>query len=352
MSSSPPRTSFTFVQSVATQLLFFIMPEWISSFPGYSQLVRRLKKILGGIICTGPIPRHVGVIMDGNRRYARTHKIELKEGHNLGFDTMASILELLYESGVECATVYAFSIENFKRLKYEVEWLMDLAKSKLRQISQHGDLCDQYGIRIRILGNTLLLPSDVRKILRETEEMTKHNTKAVLNVCFPYTLRDEIAHSVKSVVEEASQDASVVIDESTIDRHLYTADSSPVDILIRTSGTYRLLDFLLWQLVPSTCAIVFSDKMWPEFSTWDMTRILLNWSFNTYWYGAGSGQTMEKVGRTEVKRVEGSIERIQSSEPGSLTAYERYAIDSDSDSRSDKADTVTSVSLPEKEREK
>lgn len=323
------------------------MPEWISTFPGYSQLVKHIKKVLGAIICTGPIPRHVGVIMDGNRRYARTHKIELKEGHNLGFDTMASILELLYESGVECATVYAFSIENFKRLKYEVEWLMDLAKSKLRQISQHGDLCDQYGIRIRVLGNTLLLPDDVRKILIDTEEMTKHNTKAVLNVCFPYTLRDEMAHAVKTVVEDSSLDPSMVIDETAIDRHLYTADSPPVDILVRTSGTYRLLDFLLWQVVPSTCAIVFSDKMWPEFSTWDMTRILLNWSFNTYWYGVGSGQTMEKVRPGDVNKAETeAVDRSSSPEQGLLSSFERYGLDSDRDSRSELV-TVTSVSLRE-----
>lgn len=330
------------------------MPEWITTFPGYAQLLKRVKKTLGSIICTGPIPKHVGVIMDGNRRYARTHKIELKEGHNSGFDTMASILELLYESGVQCATVYAFSIENFKRLKYEVEWLMDLAKSKLRQISQHGDLCDQYGIRIRILGNKKLLPADVRTILAETEEMTKKNTKAVLNVCFPYTLRDEIAHSMKTVVEELSQDPTMVVDEETIDNHLYTAGSPPLDILVRTSGTLRLLDFLLWQLVPSMCAVVFSDKLWPEFSTWDMTRILLNWSFNTYWYGVGSGQTMAKIVRpTKRQRTVPELDLSESPQGspifGSLTAYERYTRDS-SDSedsyRSDKgADTATSASL-------
>lgn len=289
--------------------------------------------------------------MDGNRRYARTHKIELKEGHNSGFDTMASILELLYESGVECATVYAFSIENFKRLKYEVTWLMDLAKSKLRQISQHGDLCDQYGIRIRILGNTLLLPADVRKILNETEEMTKHNSKAVLNVCFPYTSRDEIAHSVKSVVDETSQDPSLSIDESAIDNKLYTAGSPPLDILVRTSGTYRLSDFLLWQSVPSTCAIVFSDKLWPEFSTWDMTKILLNWSFNTYWYGVGNGQTMAKIVRSnDSRKPQAVLEPSVSPVFGSSTAYERFAHDSfDSDDSFNKSDreagTVTPASL-------
>lgn len=231
--------------------------------------------------------------MDGNRRYARTHNIELKEGHNLGFESMASILEILYECGVEHATVYAFSIENFKRLTYEVKWLMDLAKQKFKQITQHGDLCEQYGVRIRILGNTALLPKDVRKILRETEEMTKNNKRATLNVCFPYTSRDEMTHAIKSVVKKSVENPDLVIDENSIDNALYTGDSPPLDLLIRTSGTYRLSDFLLWQCVSSNCAIVMVDTLWPEFSPHYMARILLNWSFNKYWYGNALGYSVK-----------------------------------------------------------
>ncbi|KAK7680072.1 hypothetical protein QCA50_016797 [Cerrena zonata] len=271
------------------------MNDWISTFPGYGKLLTQLKKVFGQIIKTGPTPKHVGLIMDGNRRYAKNHKIELKEGHNLGFESMASILELLYESGVESATVYAFSIENFKRSSYEVKWLMDLAKSKFRQISQHGELCEQYGIKIKILGNTRLLPTDVQKILFETEEITKNNTRAVLNVCFPYTARDEITHSVKSSVEDYLKNKDYIIDETTIDNHLYTSNSPPLDLLVRTSGTYRLSDFLLWQAVSPECAIVFSDKLWPEFTPWDMAKILINWSFNHYWYGHGNGMVTTKI---------------------------------------------------------
>lgn len=256
--------------------------------------MRQVKKTIGGICRTGPVPRHVGVIMDGNRRYAKTHKIELKEGHNLGFDSMASILELLYESGVEQATVYAFSIENFKRLQFEVDWLMDLAKSKLQQMSQHGELCERYGIRIRVFGNKALLPLDVLQILEDTENATRKNTRAVLNVCIPYTSRDEMVHAIKSVALSSLENLQMPIDESTVEHFLYTADLPPLDLLIRTSGTRRLSDFLLWQCVPLSCAVVFSEKLWPEFLPWDMTKILLTWSFNTYWYGLGSGQTFTR----------------------------------------------------------
>lgn len=327
------------------------MSEWVSTFPGYSQLMGKVKRAIGNIIRTGPIPRHVGVIMDGNRRYAKTHKIELKEGHNMGFDSMASILELLYESGVECATVYAFSIENFKRLKYEVEWLMDLAKSRFRQMSGHGELCEQYGIRVRILGNVELLPKDVQQILRETEDITKKNTRAVLNVCFPYTSRDEMATALKRTVVASVKNPGLVIDEEAVESFLYTADAPPLDILVRTSGTYRLSDFLLWQCVPSSCAVVFSDKLWPEFSPWDMTKILLTWSFNTYWYGSGSGQTMKVVRSPELKLTPLSSDPVELFGLGSSSAFERYARESSDESdqslNDNEQETVTSASSPE-----
>lgn len=301
------------------------MSDWVSTFPGYKQVLTTAKKVFGNIIRTGPTPRNVGIIMDGNRRYAKSQKIELKEGHNMGFESMANILEVLYESGVQCATVYAFSIENFKRLSYEVKWLMDLAKLKMQQISQHGDLCEQYGIKIKILGNTKLLPLDVQEILFKTEEMTKNNTRAVLNVCFPYTSRDEITNAIKCVVSNAVEEGGdYVIDEDTINQFLYTADSPPLDLLVRTSGTYRLSDFLLWQCVSPDCSIVFVDKLWPEFKPWDMCKLLINWSYNKYWYGHGNGVNTTNIFPQEADKVESFIVRNKPS------GFERYE-DNDND---------------------
>lgn len=269
------------------------MSQWVSTFPGYNWVLTTAKKMFGNVILTGPTPKHVGMIMDGNRRYARSHNIELKEGHNLGFESMASILELLYESGVEHATVYAFSIENFRRLSYEVKWLMDLAKQKFSQMCQHGELCEQYGIRIRILGNVSMLQPDVQQILRETEEITKNNTRATFNVCFPYTSRDEITNAIKLVVKDSLRHDDFIIDDETIDKYLYTKDSPPLDLLVRTSGTYRLSDFLLWQAVSPNCAIVMTDTLWPEFTPYHMAKILLNWGFNKYWYGHPAGYSVK-----------------------------------------------------------
>lgn len=295
------------------------MSDWLSTFPGYTSLQNQLKKGFGKIIQTGPTPNHVGLIMDGNRRYAKNHKIELKEGHNLGFESMANILELLYESGVKCATVYAFSIENFKRLSYEVTWLMDLAKLKFKQISQNGELCEQYGIKIKILGNIKLLPEDVRKILRQTEDITKDNKRAVLNVCFPYTSRDEMTRAIKSTVEDSLGQANYKIDEATINQHLYTKNDPELDLLVRTSGTYRLSDFLLWQAVSPNCAVVFSEKLWPEFTPWEMCKILINWSFNKYWYGHGNGQTLTRILDAEQNDV------ITIGQKNGTSSYSRYS---------------------------
>lgn len=261
-----------------------------------------VKKAFGGLLRLGPVPKHVGIIMDGNRRYAKNRKMEMKEGHSLGFESMAQILELLYECGVKCATVYAFSIENFKRLSYEVAWLMDLAKLKLNHICQNGELCEKYGIKIKILGNIDMLPADVIEALNRTEALTANNTRAVLNVCFPYTLRDEMATLIKRTVEASLSGTNKgPIDEATIADNLYTRENPPLELLVRTLGTYRLLDFLLWQCVLPDCAVVFVDKLWPEFRPWDMVKILLQWSFNKYWYGHGNGEVSQRPSRESLE---------------------------------------------------
>ena len=127
----------------------------------------------------GPVPQHVAFIMDGNRRYARSHNIETIEGHNRGFETLARILDICYKCGVKAVTVYAFSTENFNRPKYEVDGLMQLAKVKLAQLSQHGELLDRYGASVRILGEKYRIPPDVLEVCDRAVEMTKNNNEYV-----------------------------------------------------------------------------------------------------------------------------------------------------------------------------
>lgn len=252
--------------------------DWITTFPGFAYAQDTVKRLLAKIIVTGPVPKHIGFVMDGNRRFAKKHKIELKEGHNAGFESMAKILEICYECGVESCTVFAFSIENFKRNKFEVDWLMELAKLRFTQIVQQGELCEKFGIKIKVLGDKSLLPSDVLKVLNQAEDITKENNRAILNVCFPYTSRNEITNSIKTIV--SSKTPSDEITEQLIDDNLYTKGQAPLELLIRTSGVTRLSDFLLWQLVSKGVEIELVDTLWPDLTPLHIIWILIKFSFN------------------------------------------------------------------------
>jgi ditrans,polycis-polyprenyl diphosphate synthase len=174
--------------------------RWFASSPPAAWAIRQLRELLIGALKQGPIPQHVAFVMDGNRRFAKSHKIETVEGHNLGFEALARVLEVCYKSGVKVVTIYAFSIENFKRSKYEVDALMDMAKLKLQQLSEHGALLDRYGASIRILGQRELVKPDVLEAIDKAVAMTEGNNKAILNVCFPYTSRDEMTTAVRNTV--------------------------------------------------------------------------------------------------------------------------------------------------------
>ncbi|KAF2724826.1 Undecaprenyl diphosphate synthase [Polychaeton citri CBS 116435] len=178
---------------------------WVLSLPPLDWALQQIRELVIGSLKCGPIPQHIAFVMDGNRRFARTNDIETIEGHSKGFEALARILEVCYKSGVKVVTIYAFSIENFKRSRYEVDALMDMAKTKLVQMSQHGELLDRYGASIKILGDRTMVREDVRREMEKAVDMTKHNESAVLNVCFPYTSRDEITHSIRETVKEYSQ---------------------------------------------------------------------------------------------------------------------------------------------------
>ncbi|EXJ82216.1 undecaprenyl diphosphate synthase [Capronia epimyces CBS 606.96] len=179
--------------------------KWLWSSPPAEWVLSQLRELLIGALRQGPVPKHVAFVMDGNRRFAKKNRIETVEGHNLGFEALAKILEVCYKSGVTHVTIYAFSIENFKRSKYEVDALMDMAKIKLRQLVEHGDLLDRYGARIRILGQRELIKPDVLEVVDQAVKMTSGNGNCVLNVCFPYTSREEITSAIRDTVDEFSR---------------------------------------------------------------------------------------------------------------------------------------------------
>ena len=223
------------------------------------------RSIVVNTLRAGSIPRHVAFIMDGNRRFARKTQVPRIRGHELGFEKLEETLEWCLDLGIEVVTVYAFSIENFKRSPEEVDGLMELAKEKFDKLIQHDEMIQRHGVCVRVLGDHTLLRADVREAMGRACELSKHNTRAVLNVCFPYTARHEIAHAVQEVargVERGELEAEDV-NEELIERCLYTRECGEADLVVRTSGEVRLSDFLLWQ--SSYACLSFLDVLWPEF---------------------------------------------------------------------------------------
>ncbi|VDB99733.1 unnamed protein product [Peniophora sp. CBMAI 1063] len=241
-----------------------------------------LQQVQRAIIATfraGPVPRHVAFVMDGNRRYARSQGKHVFEGHLNGFYALRRILEIMYLLGVQCVSVYAFAIDNFKRPAEEVDALMKLAEERLIEFCQHGGVLAEYGVRLVAVGNLSLCPPAVQAALRKAEELTKDNTKAVFNLCISYSSRDEMATAVEETINEKLHSQSFTpIAVSDVDAHMMTAKaaSPPLDIYVRTSGVTRFSDYLLWQCCEDT-QIQFIDRYWPEIGLLDMVPVLLDY---------------------------------------------------------------------------
>ncbi|KAJ3119609.1 cis-prenyltransferase [Nowakowskiella sp. JEL0407] len=194
--------------------------------------------------------------MDGNRRFAKKQNLEIFKGHLQGFVAFEKTLEWCYELGVKCVTVYAFSIENFKRSKEEVEVLMDLFAKKLNEFVENRELVEKYGIRIRVVGDTGLLPEFLRNVIGNVEEMTRGNSGTILNVCCPYTARHEITSAVECVLKDTQSQKLKVneITQTVIEDRLFTSDCPKLEILVRTSGEVRLK-------ITLSASVKYSHKM-------------------------------------------------------------------------------------------
>jgi ditrans,polycis-polyprenyl diphosphate synthase len=165
-----------------------------------SALVRRA---VLAVLAAGPTPAHVAFVMDGNRRYARAHALAVGAGHTDGFRALERVLELCLRLDIRAVSVYAFALDNFRRSPDEVDTLMDLAEVKLRALAKEGALLQRYGARLNVCGRTDRLPPRVQAAIAEAEALTKDNTHAVLNLCMPYSSRDEIAEAVSRTVRDA-----------------------------------------------------------------------------------------------------------------------------------------------------
>lgn len=216
-------------------------------------------------------PKHIAIIMDGNRRWAKQRNLPTKLGHKEGAKTLEKIVRYANKIGLEYITVYAFSTENWKRTKEEVGALMILLQKYLEEFLSSDDF---ENIKVNMLGNIADLDTGLQKSINKIIEKTKNNTGLVLNIAFNYGGRDEIVRAVRKIAEDVKENKINVedINEQTISNSLYTAGQLEPDLLIRTSGEQRLSNFLLWQLAYTE--FYFVQKYWPDFSEQDLDEAI------------------------------------------------------------------------------
>jgi undecaprenyl diphosphate synthase len=204
------------------------------------------------------IPRHVAIIMDGNRRWAEARGLDVSEGHYAGFENLTRVVAHLSNRGVEHLTVYAFSTENWDRPESEVNGILDLA---IAVIAREARKLHQNGIQIKHLGRVDRLSLELRTELENAVEMTADNAGLILGIAFDYGGRAEIVDAVRRLIEHGALGSE--IDENKFSEYLYTANMPDVDLLIRTGGDLRISNFLLWQTAYSE--FYSSEIWWPDF---------------------------------------------------------------------------------------
>ena len=212
------------------------------------------------------LPEHVAIIMDGNGRWARKHKLSVSKGHRQGTETLREIIRHTDDLGIKALSLYAFSTENWKRSEEEVAALMQLI---LDFFASEIDELDAKNVRILILGDKSGLPEKQRETLKEAEKRTEKNTGLRLNIAVNYGGRAELVKAAREIATLAVNGALPVdaITEETISDHLYTLGQPDVDLLIRTSGEQRLSNFLLYQ--NAYAEFVFPEILWPDFTVHD-----------------------------------------------------------------------------------
>lgn len=213
------------------------------------------------------MPRHLGFILDGNRRWARQHSIPEFDGHLAGYNALKEVLKATFDSGVPYVTIYAFSAENWQRSSSEVSRLMRLV---LHVITNDLKELVENRVRVRFLGSTDRLSGKILKAIEKAEGTTKHFTHGTLGICFNYGGQQEIADAVRRCVADGL--SADEITPETITQRLYAPDIPPVDMVVRTSGEHRLSNFMLWRV--SYSEFYFLDKYWPDMTKEDVADII------------------------------------------------------------------------------
>ncbi|MBU3742276.1 MAG: isoprenyl transferase [Candidatus Kapabacteria bacterium] len=245
------------------------------------------------LIETGRLPRHLAVIMDGNGRWAQLHGKPRFEGHREGMESVRDIVKASSQLGIRNLTVYAFSMENWNRPNAEVTFLMKLLETYLRR---EVDELHANGVRIRTIGKTNALPKGVQSTLRESMERTAANEGLTLTLALSYSARWDILRAVQMLALDVRRGKVSPEDltESTFTQYLQTSYMDDPDLVIRTSGEFRLSNFLLWESAYSE--IYVTDRLWPEFRRQDLYHALCDYARRERRFGKTSAQVQEELG--------------------------------------------------------
>ena len=233
------------------------------------------------------IPKHIAIIMDGNGRWAKNKGLSRDLGHKEGKESAKEMVRTCAKLGVKNITLFAFSSENWKRPKLEVELLMGLLHNSLR--TELKEL-KKNNIKLETIGDLSKIPLLVRKFLKKVCEETKDNDLMTLTLALSYGSRDEIINSVKEIADKVKNNIISVekIDESLINQHLYTRNLPDVDLMIRTSGEKRISNFLLWQ--SAYAELYFSDELWPDFKSEHLIKAISDYQNRERRFGRTSEQ--------------------------------------------------------------
>jgi tritrans,polycis-undecaprenyl-diphosphate synthase [geranylgeranyl-diphosphate specific] len=233
----------------------------------------------------GKIPKHVAVIMDGNRRYAEeTLHADAKQGHMKGKDKLEELLEWCMEIGVKVLTVYAFSTENFSRKEDEVGFLMDLLEKSLYLFAD-DERIHKNRVKLKVIGDISMIPDSVAEAVRYAEKKTSEYSDFHLNMAIAYSGRQEIKDAIRSIAKKIKTGEIEIedIDETLISGHMYSPGVPDPDLVLRTSGELRVSNFLLWQLAYSE--LYFSDVYWPGFRKMDFLRAIRSYQQRSRRFG-------------------------------------------------------------------
>ena len=215
------------------------------------------------------IPTNLGIIMDGNGRWAKKRGLPRTAGHVTGAQVFRKITKYCEKCGVEYLTVYAFSTENWRRPQDEVDSIMNLLRQYLRE--SLADFQNE-NIVVRFIGNRDELAQDIRDLIEEAEASTAHKTGMTLNIALNYGGQQEIVYAARRLAQQVAEGSITpdAIDEKMLEEALYTEKQPPVDLILRPSGEYRLSNFLIWQ--SAYAEYVFMDVLWPDFKEQDLDR--------------------------------------------------------------------------------